>query len=353
MELTSDSEYQNLLDRIAQTYREGQRKAVQVINAQLTETYWKIGHDMVEYEQGGKARSERGNDLLNSRSRDLSLRHGKGFSRSNLIRFRQFYFAFPQGATAPHLLSWSHIVELLKINDPLERGFYQQQAIAERWSVRELQRQKETSLFLRLAAGKDRDAILQLAAQGQIIAAPEDLLRDPYVFEFLKIPEPYLPSENQLETLLCDHLQSFLLELGKGFTFVGRQYRITINNTHFRVDLVFYHRILRRFVLIDLKITDIQHHDIGQMNLYLGYFDKEENGEGDNPPIGLILTRNKDELLVEYATYQMNSQLFVQEYQLYLPDREELRRQLELTLKEAKEAQGHLAGRKNETNIPR
>ena len=168
-----------------------------------------------------------------------------------------------------------------------------------------------------------------------MIEQPADIFREPYVFEFLKIPEPHLISETQLETLLCDHLQSFLLELGKGFTFVGRQYRITINNTHYRVDLVFYHRILRCFVLLDLKLGDVQPHDIGQMNLYLGYFAAEENVAGDQPPIGIILTRNKDELLVEYATYQMNSQLFVQKYQLYLPDREELRRQLERTLKEA------------------
>ncbi len=263
----------------------------------------------------------------------MTLRHGKGFSRSNVVRIRQFYLAYPKGATLSHQLSWSHIVELLKIDDPLERGFYEQQAIREKWAVRELKRQKETSLFLRLAAGKDKDAILQLAAQGQIIAQPADLFRDPYVFEFLKIPEPHQVSETDLETRLCDHLQPFLLELGKGFTFVGRQYRITLNNTHYRVDLVFYHRILRCFVLIDLKINDLKHHDIGQMNMYLGYFAAEENIEGDNPPIGIILTRNKDELLVEYATYQMNSQLFVQKYQLYLPDREELRRELELTLR--------------------
>ena len=337
MELSTDSDYQNLLGRISQTYNEGRLQAYQSVNAHMTETYWKIGHDIVEYEQGGKAKADYGKALLASLSRDLTLRHGKGFSRSNLIRFRQFYVAFPNGATLSHHLSWSHVVELLKIDDPLERSFYQQQAIAERWSVRELQRQKETSLFLRLAVGKDKDAILRLAAQGQVIEQPGDLFRDPYVFEFLKIPEPYLPSETRLETLLCDHLQSFLLELGKGFTFVGRQYRITVNNTHYRVDLVFYHRILRCFVLIDLKITDVQHHNIGQMNLYLGYFATEENVEGDNPPMGIILTRHKDDLLVEYATYQMNSQLFVQKYQLYLPDREELRRQLEITLKQAAE----------------
>jgi predicted nuclease of restriction endonuclease-like (RecB) superfamily len=200
--------------------------------------------------------------------------------------------------------------------------------------VRELVRQKQSALFLRLATSKDKAGILQLAEQGQILNQPADLLREPYVFEFLKIPEPYQISETQLETVLCDHLQPFLLELGKGFTFVGRQYRVTINNSHYKVDLVFYHRILRCFVLIDLKLGEVQHHDIGQMNLYLGYFANEENSDGDNPPIGIILSRQKDELLVEYATYGMNSQLFVQKYQLYLPDSEELRRELEHSLRE-------------------
>jgi predicted nuclease of restriction endonuclease-like (RecB) superfamily len=333
-ELTADSGYQQLLGRISEVYTAGRLRTHQAVNSVMTETYWQIGHDIVEFEQGGKVRAEYGTGLLATLSRDLTLRHGKGFSRSNVIRIRQFYLNYPIGATASHLLSWSHIVELLKIDDPLERSFYEQQSIREKWAVRELQRQKQTSLFLRLAAGKDRDAILQLAQQGQVIEQPADLLRDPYVFEFLKIPELHTISETDLETRLCDHLQPFLLELGKGFTFFGRQYRITLNNTHYRVDLVFYHRILRCFVLIDLKIKDVEHHDIGQMNLYLGYFAAEENTEGDNPPIGIILKRNKDELLVEYATYQMNSQLFVQKYQLYLPDREELRRELELTLRE-------------------
>lgn len=234
-------------------------------------------------------------------------------------------------------LSWSHYVELIRIDDSMERNFYEQQAIAERWSVPELKRQYASSLFLRLAASKDKAGILKLARLGQIVTQPEDLLREPYVFEFLKIPELALVSESQLESALSRNLQHFLLELGKGFTFVGRQYRITVNNTHYRVDLVFYHRILRCFVLIDLKLDNVQHHDIGQMNLYLGYFAKEENQPDDNPPIGIILSRQKDELLVEYATYQMNSQLFVQKYQLYLPDREELRHQIEQTLRETEE----------------
>jgi len=307
---------------------------VQAASAHVAQTYWEVGRQIVEFEQGGKSKAEYGKALINNLSRDLGLRHGKGFSRSNLIRIRQFYLAYSKGATLSHLLSWSHIVELLKIDDPLERGFYEQQTVRERWAVRELIRQKESALFLRLAASKDKAGILQLAAQGQLVEQPADLLREPYVFEFLKIPEPYQVSETQLETVLCDHLQPFLLELGKGFTFVGRQYRVTINNSHYKVDLVFYHRILRCFVLIDLKLGDVRHHDIGQMNLYLGYFANEENGEGDNPPIGIILSRHKDELLVEYATYGMSSQLFVQKYQLYLPDREALRRELELSLRE-------------------
>lgn len=327
--ISVDSGYQDLLTQISEVYNAGRSRAQQVVNEVLIETYWQIGRGIVEFEQGGKTRAEYGKGLLTQLSRDLSLLHGKGFSRSNVIRMRQFYLAYPKGATVSHFLSWSHWVELLKLEDELERGFYEKQTILERWSVRELQRQKKAALFLRLAAGKNKEEILKLAAQGQIVEQPEDILRDSYVFEFLKIPEPYLPSELQLETLLCDHLQQFLLELGKGFTFVGRQYRITINNNHYRVDLVFYHRILRCFVLIDLKINDVQHYDIGQMNMYMGYFANEENIEGDNPPIGLILTKDKDELLVEYATYQMNSQLFVQKYQLYLPNEEELRRELE------------------------
>lgn len=338
-QITSDN-YHELLEQISRTYTQGRIGAMQAVNAQLIETYWQVGRHIVEFEQAGKFRADYGKALINNLAKDLNVRLGKGFSRSNLIRVRQFYLAYPKGATASHLLSWSHLVELLKIEEPLERGFYEQQCVRERWSVRELMRQKDSALFLRLAASKDKAGILQLAAQGQIVEQPADLLREPYIFEFLKIPEPHQVSETQLESHLCDHLQQFLLELGKGFTFVGRQYRITLNNTHYKVDLVFYHRILRCFVLIDLKINEVQHHDIGQMNMYLGYFANEENIEGDNPPIGIILSRNKDELLVEYATYEMSSQLFVQKYQLYLPDREALRRELEITLHHERNLRG-------------
>ena len=321
---TPRPDYQHLLVIISDTYISGQVKATQAVNTQLLETYWQIGQHIVEFEQGGNARAEYGKALISNLAKDLSLLHGKGFSASNVKRFRQFYLAYPIGATVSHQLSWSHVVEFLKIDDPLERSFYEKQTQLENWNVRELVRQKNTALFQRLALSKNKEEILKLSAQGQEIATPKDILRDPYIFEFLKIPDEELPSEQELENHLCNNLQQFLLELGKGFTYVGRQYRMTINNKHYRVDLVFYHRILRCFVLIDLKINEVQHDDIGQMNMYLGYFANEENTEGDNPPIGIILSKDKDELLVEYATYGMNSQLFVSQYQLYLPDKNDL-----------------------------
>ncbi|MCC8146640.1 MAG: PDDEXK nuclease domain-containing protein [Bacteroidales bacterium] len=326
-------DYKGLVDRISNRYVEGQVKAIRSVNESLIETNWNIGKYIVEYEQEGSQRAKYGLNLLENLSRDLTLLHGKGFSRSNLNYMRLIYLRYPICETLSHKLSWSHICELLKIDDDLERSFYYQQSILENWSVRELRRQKDSGLFMRLALSKDKEEILKLSQHGQIIERPEDVVKDFYVLEFLKIPEPCNYSETELETRLIDNLQKFLLELGKGFTFVGRQYRVTINNIHYRVDLVFYHRILRCFVLIELKINEVKHDDIGQMNMYMGYFAKEENYEGDNPPVGIILSKGKDELLVEYATYGMSSQLFVSKYQLYLPNKEELRelisRQLE------------------------
>jgi predicted nuclease of restriction endonuclease-like (RecB) superfamily len=324
--------YKNLLLQIKNTFVEGQSVAVKMVRRQMVLTYWAIGKNIVEFEQNGREKAVYGSHLLETLSKDLSHELGKGFNRSNLIYMRLAYIRYPNVSNLSHELTWGHYIELLKIEHELERSFYEKQTVLEKWTVRELKRQKDTSLFLRLAASQDKAGILQLAEKGRIIEQPTDLLRDPFVFEFLKIPEPYHISEKELETRLLDNLQSFLLELGKGFTFVGRQYRITIDNEHYKVDLVFYHRFLRCFVLLDLKINKVKHADIGQMNMYLGYFAKEEFFEGDNPPIGIILTREKDELLVEFATYGMNSQLFVSKYQLYLPDAAELRAELEFIL---------------------
>lgn len=245
MEIIPENDYQTLVSQIAETYQQGQQKAVLAVNTHLVETYWLIGQYIVEFEQGGNAKAEYGKGLLPKLSKDLTLALGKGFSLSNLIRMRQFYEAFPIYAELPHKLTWTHWVELLKIDDLLERSFYVQQTQIENWSTTELIRQKKTSLFLRLAASKDKEGILQLAKQGQIIEKPTDLIREPYILEFLKIPEPYHLSESELEKRLIDHLQQFLLELGKGFAFIGRQYRITLGNRHHYVDLVFYHRILK------------------------------------------------------------------------------------------------------------
>jgi predicted nuclease of restriction endonuclease-like (RecB) superfamily len=330
----SGNTYQGLVNQISETFVQGQRHAVISVSSHLVDTYWRVGRYIVEFEQNGQDRAVYGAKLLETLSKDLALRHGKGFSLSNVKRMRQFYAVYPISAKASHQLSWSHYVELLKIDDELERSFYEQQCLLEHWSIPELRRQKKSSLFLRLAASKDKEGILQLARQGQMVEKPGDIIREPYVLDFLRIPEPYHVSEAELESRIISKLQQFLLELGKGFAFIGRQYRIVLGNRPHYVDLVFYHRILKCFVLIDLKREEAGYEDIGQMNMYMGYFAKEENVDGDNPPIGIVLSKGKDELLIEYATYEMNSQLFVSNYQLYLPNREELKALIERQLSE-------------------
>ncbi len=332
METIKNSKYLVLVNKISDTLAKGQIKAVIAINSHLIDTYWKVGQFIIEFEQKGDLKAKYGEGLLENLSRDLSLKHGKGFSLSNLKRMRQLYISYPIGAKPSHQLTWSHYVELLKIDDKFERSFYENQALLENWSVPELIRQKKSSLFLRLASYKDKEGILLLAKQGQKIEKPSDIIRDPYVLEFLQIPEPYHLQETDLEEKIINKLQIFLLELGKGFAFIGRQYRITLGNRHYFVDLVFYHRILKCFVLIDLKKEEAGYEDIGQMNMYLGYFENEENTEGDNPPIGIVLAKEKDELLIKYAMHNISSQLFVTKYQLYLPNRDELKDLIESQL---------------------
>lgn len=331
----SENDYSELINKISETFFHGRQRAAAAVNSQIIDTYWHIGQYIVDFEQGGKSKAEYGKALLKNLARDLTLLHGKGFSVSNIYLMRQFFVKYPIFQTMSGKfknLSWSHFGELLTIDDDTERQFYEIQCQAENWNVRELKRQKNTSLFARLALSTNKEGILELSRKGHQISQPEDILKEPFVFEFLKIPENTHLSENDLEKRLIDNLQSFLLELGKGFTFVGRQYRITLDNTNYYVDMVFYHRILRCFVLVDLKIRKVKHHDIGQMNMYMGYFANEQNIEGDNPPIGIVLTQEKDDLLVEYATYGMSSQLFVSKYQLYLPNKEELRNLIEQQL---------------------
>ena len=334
-QIKSNEMLNTLIFNIEQTVTKAKEKLSTSVNNTITETYWQIGKYIVETEQDGKIKAAYGKKLLTTLSHELTLRLGKGYSRPNLNNMRKFYLKYPKCQTVSDKLSWSHICELIKLDDDLERSFYERQTVKENWSVRELQRQIDSALFLRLAVSRDKEGILSLAQRGIEVQKPEDVIKNTYTLEFLNLPESSQYTESDLEQRLIDNLQKFLLELGKGFTFVGRQYKITINNVHYHVDLVFYHRILKCFVLIDLKKNSVRHEDIGQMNMYLGYFATEENMPDDNAPIGIIMSRNKDELLVEYATYGMDSNLFVSKYELYLPNREDLERLVSNILKDS------------------
>ena len=273
-------------------------------------------------------------ELLVNLAKDLTARNGRGFSRSNLTYMRKFYLAFPKCETVSHKLTWSHYFELLKCDDQMELQFYFHEAEKEGWKVRELKRQMKSSLFQRLALSTDKKGILALANEGHQIITAQDIIRDPYVLEFTGLPQKKGYKEGELETALKANMEKFLLELGRGFAFIGRQYVILIGSRRFKVDLVFYHCILKCFVLIDLKIEEIKHSDIGQMNMYLNYFKTEICQPDDNPPVGIVLGAKKDELLLEYATQGVTNQLFTARYQLYLPKKEELQTQLDLLLAE-------------------
>jgi len=319
-----NQDYQDLLQQVGNVLENGRGQVAAVVNNVMVQTYWSIGQHIVEYEQKGHEKAEYGSGLLKQLSEDLSIRYGDGFSISNVNKMRKMYLTYPILQTVSVKLSWSHYVELLKIDDPLERSFYEKEAELECWGVRELKRQMKSMLFHRLALSTDKKEVLHLAQEGQIIEKPEDLIKDPYVFEFTGLPQLPVYKEGDLEEALCNNLSTFLLELGKGFTFEGRQKHIHIGGRQFKVDLVFYNRILKCFVLIDLKRGEVTHEDVGQMNFYLNYYREEMNTPGDTEPIGIILGAYKDKLVMHYALQNITNQLFVSKYQLYLPDREQL-----------------------------
>ena len=314
------SKYYELLDSIGSTLQKARENAFKAINNELVKANWEIGRHIVEFEQHGKVKADYGSSLLTSLAKDLRLKYGKGFSKSNIYLCRQFYIKYQIFQTVSGKLSWSHYAELLTVSDDLARTFYEKQAEKENWSFREMKRQIDSSLFHRLALSKDQKGVIALAEKGQVLVSAKDAVKDPYVFEFLKLPKDSIIKERGLEKKLVDNLQQFLLELGKGFSFVARQFKITIDNEHYFIDLVFYHRILKCFVLIDLKTRKVKHQDIGQMNLYLNYFLEEENTTGDSEPIGIIIAADKHEFLVKYATGGISNKIFVSKYQLYLPD---------------------------------
>jgi len=325
-EIINDKDINRLADEVGAVILAARKESANILNGVIVKSYWAVGEYIVKFEQKGNAKAKYGTTLLTKLSKVLTLKFGKGFSRPNLNCMRKFYLFYPNLSDMSDKLTWSHICEIIKIDDQLERKFYENQCVKENWNVRSLRRQMDSGLYLRLAASKDKQGIIDLANKGIVIQTPEDVVKDTYTLEFLGLPEKERYSEKDLENKIIDNLQTFLLELGKGFTFEKRQYPLTINNIHYHVDLVFYHRILKCFVLIDLKKNSVKHEDIGQMNMYMGYFAKEINEENDNPPIGIILSHNKDELLVEYATYGMDTNLFVSKYELYLPNKEELKR---------------------------
>jgi predicted nuclease of restriction endonuclease-like (RecB) superfamily len=329
--------YNQLVATIGSLLQAGKQKAFQKVNTILVETYWNIGKQIIEFEQAGEERAEYGTEVLKALSKDLKIKFGKGFSKSNLYVMRQLYLKFPIFQTVSGKLSWSHYAELLSVSDELAFSFYYKQTEIENWSVRELKRQVQSSLFERLALSKDKKQVLDLAEKGQIIQTTKDIIKDPYVFEFLQLEQKDQWLEKDLEDALVNKLGQFLLELGKGFAYIGKQYKITLDNNHFFVDLVFYHRILKCFVLIDLKKGKVSHQDIGQMNMYLNYFTSEENTDSDNPPIGIVLGADKNDILVEYATAGITNQLFVSKYELYLPNKEVLKEEMHKLLNTQKD----------------
>lgn len=321
---------------IRELLENARKNVAQQVNTQLLTTYWNIGRIIVEYEQQNQIRADYGKQTLRELSKELTREFGKGFSRSNLQNMRAFYLAYEKCQTVSGKLSWSHYCELLSITDENKRSFYEKESINSGWSVRELKRQIDSSLYERLllsSGDANKEKVLSLAQKGIEINQPADIIRDPYVFEFLGVPENKPILESDLENALVVQIEKFFLELGRGFMFVGTQQRVTLNNTHYYVDMVFYNKILRAYVLIELKTKKLTPEAAGQLNMYLNYYAAEVNDPDDNPPIGIILCTEKDSIAAEYALDGLSNNIFASRYVLYMPDKEQLIAQVEAVLK--------------------
>ncbi len=338
----------DLIDRARNT-------AIREVNLVQLLTYYTLGKWIVEVQQGGSGRAKYGKRVLETLSDALNHAFGKGYSVSTLTNIRKFYeiyknrisapmvtdFSEPNsqplvtkfGNDVPFRLSWTHYLILMRIQNEDERDFYERLAIQENWGKRELSRQYGSSLYERMLIGKDKQQILRLSKKGRLAEKPADLVKDPYILEFLGIPEQTDFSETELESRLIDHLQEFLLELGTGFAFVARQKRFTFEEDHFRVDLVFYNRLLQCFVLFDLKTEKLKHQDLGQMQMYVNYYDRYEKTDFENPTIGILLCPQKNDAVVE-LTLPENSNIFASQYQLYLPDKKLLQKKLQEWIEE-------------------
>lgn len=332
------------LKSIASVLENARKNAKAAVNFTMVYAYFEIGRMIIEEEQNGENRAAYGKQILQELSQYLTAQFGKGFSVGNLKNIRQFYrvyahdqigeTVFSQFDNLPvtetgrrFYLSWSHYLKLMRIDNVDERHFYEIEAVKNDWSLSELKRQFNSALYERLLLSTDKSKIYELALKGQVIEKSADLVKDPYILEFLGMQELPEYSESELENRIIDHLQQFLLELGKGFTFVGRQMRFTFDEEHFRVDLVFYNRLLRCFVLFDLKIGKLTHQDLGQMQMYVNYYDRYEKTADENPTIGVLLCQQKSDALVE-LTLPADSNIYASKYELYLPDKKELQEKL-------------------------
>jgi predicted nuclease of restriction endonuclease-like (RecB) superfamily len=352
----------SLMDRVVSILEQARSNVARAVNSNMVIAYWLIGREIVEALQSGEDRAEYGQNLLNDLSEQLGRRYGQGFSITNLRYFRLFYQAFSDREPAIHHsasdeftaqgkdtvlvdlktaletadklkgfspnLSWTHYRSLCKVEHRAERRFYEIEAEKQGWSVSILERQIHSLLFARLLKSRDKAGVLALAEEGQTISKPIDVIKQPYVLDFLDLPDRPQLRESDLESAIIENLQSFLLELGKGFAFVGRQYRVTAESEHFFIDLVFYNYLLKCFVLIDLKIGRLEHQDVGQMDMYLRIFDELKRGADDNPTVGLILCAVKDEVVARYSILHESQQMFASKYMLYLPTEDELRKEL-------------------------
>ncbi len=376
---TPASDNAAVFGRIVDILEEARSHVARTVNSAMVAAYWLIGREIVEEEQNGQKRAEYGKAAIEDLSRGLTERYGKGYSTASLWSMRQFYLTYvdrsptipyplgrefgqqqilspvgrelgksgnlhlPSGELTPQQrpegiestaasfhpdLSWSHYRALMRVENDEARQFYELEAASNRWSKRQLERQVNTLLFERLLKSRDKDGVLQLVSKGQETEHPIDIIKDPYALEFLGLPESHRLVESELETALTSHMQEFLLELGAGFAFVARQKRLTLNGDHFYADLVFYHVRLKCYVIIDLKTEKLTHGDIGQMQMYVHYFDREIRVGEDNPTIGLILCTDKNDAVVEYVLDKGNERIFASRYKLELPPKEELRRLL-------------------------
>ena len=319
----NNNEINNIFNDIKKLVIKSRNSVYQTVNTEMLKLYWNIGKAIMEIQQGDE-RAIYGDAVLEKLSEKLTNEFGKGFSKRNLERMRKFYIYFPIATTLSSQLSWSHYLEIIKIEEEPKRNFYIKETINSRWSVRELQRQKDTLLYERLLLSANKEKELELSEKGQLLKNSKDLVKDPFVLEFLDIKENTNYLESDLEKNILEHLKEFLLELGKGFSYVGNQVRLTLEEEHFYPDLVFYNRLLRCFVIIDLKIGKVTHQDIGQMQMYVNYYDREIKQQDENATVGILLSTNKNQTVVKYTLPKDNKTIFSSEYKLHMPTEQEL-----------------------------